>query len=104
MEYMLHVPVPPDDVHVPVPPDGADDVHEVIHIVSDTSSSTSSLARFIDAYYGTDSDADSVLPPPGVPSSIVKGKTPTPDKSPSNSSPGQVSSSASNATPVKKKD
>ncbi|KAK4421643.1 hypothetical protein Salat_2114900 [Sesamum alatum] len=73
MEYILQVLVPPE---------GADDVHEVIHIISDTSSSTSSLWRFIDEYYGTNSDADSVLPPPSVPSSIIKGKSSTVDKSP----------------------
>ncbi|KAK4415289.1 hypothetical protein Salat_2636200 [Sesamum alatum] len=49
---------------VQVPPKGADDVHEVVHIIFDTYNSTSSLWRFINEYYDTDSDADSVLSHP----------------------------------------
>ncbi|KAK4421681.1 hypothetical protein Salat_2118700 [Sesamum alatum] len=41
---------------------------------------------------------------PGIPFYITKKKSATPEKSPTSSSPGPVSSSASNATPIKKQD
>ncbi|KAL2226336.1 UNVERIFIED_CONTAM: hypothetical protein Sindi_1992300 [Sesamum indicum] len=44
--------------------------------VSDSSSSSSSSWNFMDEFYGCQSDADSVLPLPGVPSSQKKPKLP----------------------------
>ncbi|KAK4427125.1 hypothetical protein Salat_1481400 [Sesamum alatum] len=74
----------------------------VVHVISDTSDSSSFIWRFIDEYYGSESDADYVLPPPGVPGSIAKKKPHAAEKSPGGHSQGQASSSASNTTPVKK--
>ncbi|KAK4427157.1 hypothetical protein Salat_1484600 [Sesamum alatum] len=56
----------------------------------------------LDAYYGSDSDADSILPVPGVPSSLQKigPAGSTSPKSPKSVDPASLS--ASNATPIKK--
>ncbi|KAK4438007.1 hypothetical protein Salat_0134800 [Sesamum alatum] len=74
--------------------------HPHVLIVSDSSSS--SMWRALEEYYGSDSDADSVLPPPGVPQFLYKrGKVAHPSP-PSEQPAGASSSTASNATPLKK--
>ncbi|KAK4428808.1 hypothetical protein Salat_1180700 [Sesamum alatum] len=67
----------------PVAIEGAPAIQPVVHVISDSSDSSSSLWRFIDDYYGSDDDADSILPPPGVPTSISKKNFTARDKSPS---------------------
>ncbi|KAK4431051.1 hypothetical protein Salat_0867100 [Sesamum alatum] len=74
----------------------------VVHI-PDSSDSSSSILGFIRDYYGTDSDDDSVLPPPGVPRSIAKKEKDGLVSSTSSHSQERTSSTASNATPLKKK-
>ncbi|KAK4438812.1 hypothetical protein Salat_0215800 [Sesamum alatum] len=66
----------------PVAIEGAPTIQLVVHVIFDRSDSSSSLWRFIDDYYGSDGDADSVLPPPGVPTSISKKNFTARDKSP----------------------
>ncbi|KAK4415945.1 hypothetical protein Salat_2701900 [Sesamum alatum] len=53
--------------------------------------------------YSSDSDANFVLPPPGVPRSIVKRSPVLPPSLPSYHSPSGASSPASNATPIKRR-
>ncbi|KAK4433381.1 hypothetical protein Salat_1100400 [Sesamum alatum] len=92
------------DGDVDVSPNVGNDVIEIVNIPSNSFRSSDSLWKFIDAYYASDSDADSVLPPPGVPFYVTRKKFATPEKSPTSGSPGLASSSASNATPIKKQD
>ncbi|KAK4426860.1 hypothetical protein Salat_1454800 [Sesamum alatum] len=74
--------------------------HPQVLIVSDSSSS--SMWRALEEYYGSDSDANSVLPPPGVPQSFYKRAKVAHPSPPSERSAGASSSTASNATPLKK--
>ncbi|KAK4434480.1 hypothetical protein Salat_0610800 [Sesamum alatum] len=74
--------------------------HSQVLIVSDSSSS--SMWRALEEYYGSDSDADSVLPPPGVPQSLYKRAKVAHPSPPSERSAGASSSTAANATPLKK--
>ncbi|KAK4424332.1 hypothetical protein Salat_1626600 [Sesamum alatum] len=69
-------------------------------IVSDSSSF--SMWRALEEYYGNDTDADFVLPPPGVPQSLYKRAKVAHPSPPSERSAGASSSTASNATPLKK--
>ncbi|KAK4434947.1 hypothetical protein Salat_0657700 [Sesamum alatum] len=56
----------------------------------------------LDAYYSTDSDADSVLPIPGVPRAAISIKKLMAASPQSKKSGGASSSTASKATPIKK--
>ncbi|KAK4438889.1 hypothetical protein Salat_0223500 [Sesamum alatum] len=69
---------------------------------SDSSSESSSMWRHLHEYYGSDSYADSVLPPPGVP--LWKRAKYSHHSPASQKSGGASSSTASNPTPIKKKD
>ncbi|KAK4415776.1 hypothetical protein Salat_2685000 [Sesamum alatum] len=82
----------PDDVGTP---------KQVIYL-SDSSSESSSMWRALHEYHGSDSDADSILPPPGVP--LWKRAKYSHHSPASQKSSGASSSTASNPTPVKKKE
>ncbi|KAK4423094.1 hypothetical protein Salat_1892000 [Sesamum alatum] len=69
---------------------------------SDSSSESSSMWRHLHEYYGSDSDADSVLSPPGVP--LWKRAKYSHHSPASQKSDRASSSAASNPTPVQKKD
>ncbi|KAK4412865.1 hypothetical protein Salat_2933700 [Sesamum alatum] len=87
---------PPREIEGPCP-------QPVVNLF-DSSDSSSSMLKWMEDYYGTDSDVDSVLPPPGVPRSR-QPKTPSTELSPpSSKSAGPASSTTSNATPIKKED
>ncbi|KAK4425187.1 hypothetical protein Salat_1712600 [Sesamum alatum] len=104
------------DLNVPAPAEGWVDppspcINEVApspaaHVLniseSSDSSSSSSLWAALDAYYGTDRDAYSVLPVPSVPVSIIKRGPLVTVLPQSPKSVGTTSSSASNATAIKK--
>ncbi|KAK4438174.1 hypothetical protein Salat_0151600 [Sesamum alatum] len=94
-------PEPVDGDASPIIPQLSSTVRAIVHI-SDSSGSSSSLWKGIDLQ-SSDGDADSVLPPPGVPRSIVKRSPALPPSPPSYHSSGGASSSASNATPIKRR-
>ncbi|KAL0449481.1 UNVERIFIED_CONTAM: hypothetical protein Slati_1504500 [Sesamum latifolium] len=73
----------------------------VVNIISDSSDSSGDFWRVIEEFYASDSDPDSVLPLPGVPSFPGKHGD-SPANSSSGHSHGPASSNASNATPIKK--
>ncbi|KAK4412536.1 hypothetical protein Salat_2900700 [Sesamum alatum] len=98
----LNAPPPADFIGHVSPPKNVDKSgHSDIVFISDSSDSSSSLWGYIDELLGSGSDADSVLPPPGVPASISKKKTVMPQSPPSFHSVEGNSSSASNPTPKK---
>ncbi|KAK4435763.1 hypothetical protein Salat_0739800 [Sesamum alatum] len=70
---------------------------------SSSSDSAGSMWRALDEYYASESDPDSVLPPPGVPRLIVKMGNAAPVSPPSQKSAEATSSTASSLTPLKKK-
>ncbi|KAL2228362.1 UNVERIFIED_CONTAM: hypothetical protein Sindi_1815900 [Sesamum indicum] len=72
--------------------------------VSDSTASSSSLWNFMDEFDGSDSDAYSMLPLPGIPSFKKKPSIVNCESSPSVKSKGPASSTASNGTPLKKFD
>ncbi|KAK4435049.1 hypothetical protein Salat_0668100 [Sesamum alatum] len=71
---------------------------EVVYVFD---SSSSSMWRALEEYHGSNSDVDSVLPPPGVPLSLYKRAKVAHPSPPSERSAGASSSTASNATPLK---
>ncbi|KAK4414672.1 hypothetical protein Salat_2880200 [Sesamum alatum] len=105
--FDLNVPAPAEGWVDPPPPRANENAPVAAptilnNVDSSGSSSSSDFWAALDAYYGSDSDADSVLPVPGVPRSA---RTIGPAGSTSPKSPKSVdpaSSSASNATPIKK--
>ncbi|KAK4434991.1 hypothetical protein Salat_0662100 [Sesamum alatum] len=107
--FDLNVPAPVEGWVDPPPPRANEDAPITATPIlnnanSSGSSSSSSFWAALDAYYGSHSDADSVLPVPGIPSSRLK-TGPTASTSPkSPKSVGVASSSASNAIPIKKED
>ncbi|KAK4433246.1 hypothetical protein Salat_1086900 [Sesamum alatum] len=67
------------------------------------SDSAGSMWRALDEYYASESDPDSVLPPPGVPRLTVKRENVPPVSPPSQKSAEATSSTTSSLTPLKKK-
>ncbi|KAK4428640.1 hypothetical protein Salat_1163800 [Sesamum alatum] len=70
--------------------------------LSDSFDDSSSMWGWMQEFYGSESDADSVLPPPGVPRAIASKTTAIVGSPGSSMSVGGTSSTASNATPIKK--
>ncbi|KAK4413756.1 hypothetical protein Salat_2788400 [Sesamum alatum] len=84
----------------PVPDDTGQPKHVLYN--SDSSSESSSMWRALHEYYGSDNDADSILPPPGVP--LWKRAKAAHYSPASQKSAGASSSTALNATPLKKQE
>ncbi|KAK4429428.1 hypothetical protein Salat_1243200 [Sesamum alatum] len=82
-------------------PDDVGSPKQVMYL-SDSSSESSSIWRALHEYYGSDNDADFVLPSPGVP--LWKGAKYSHHSPASRKSGGCSSSIASNPTPIKKKE
>ncbi|KAK4412710.1 hypothetical protein Salat_2918200 [Sesamum alatum] len=77
------------------------DMNDVVFI-SDSSDSSSSFWGYIEELLGSDSNADSVLPPPGVPTCVLKKKIVMLVSPSSFHSVGENSSLSTNPTPKKK--
>ncbi|KAK4413528.1 hypothetical protein Salat_2765400 [Sesamum alatum] len=70
--------------------------------IYDSSDSSSSMWKILEEYHASDSSADSILPPPGVPLAMSKRAKIAHPSPPSQKSSGASSSTKSNATPIKK--